>query len=574
VAGEETSNLTPQQLERKIELAWEVMRSLEKAVKTRRIYEPNHVLYAQVTDELVTKFMDFFEEHAYLRLCLKPTEITFEKKKLMEGKAHESEIPFRMYKDGVRELRFLRGLTRGEVVDFVGLFETDPKVLHELGEDIVSIMWSKDFHSIDYIAVDEFDFTEEIDRITGAVRMMEMLPGEGDPTGARVGVPEGSDQPFAVADHVKIPDALLREAFTRDLEPLAEQIRSEVNNETLGGVIRRSLAILLKLFQGEERPDVEHIRPLFIGVVGFYIHKGDFATLGHLMERLRGSELLKSARDGDALLRELVEASLEAATPTALARFFTREYSGDHDGSRKFLKLLGDPGLKIAAEIYGKIPDVGVRNMIKELLGEFPGKFTKDVCSALLGNAERYLVDALRIVVSMKVTGLYSVLLTYLDHPDVSVRKLVIQAGSQCEGPDRLQILRKAMEHSDPGVRTAGYEQVGLAKELSLRDALINRIRDKEFIKGEVWEKEAACIALAGCGGVAAFPILKEYADKAPPLLNRTKHQELRRAAIMGIGALQTPEAMRYLDSGVNSKDEHFRDSCRAAKAKGGGAGR
>jgi len=151
---------SPKAFEEKITLARGVMTSFERALRTARLYKPDHPIRRESVEEIQTRFRTFFDKYAYLRLDVTQTELKLEGRVLMKCEPRDPEAPFRLYKDGIREIRFHRGLERDELFSFLSLLEMDTRDMAEIELDLVSLLWTKDFKTIDYVTIDEFEMAE------------------------------------------------------------------------------------------------------------------------------------------------------------------------------------------------------------------------------------------------------------------------------------------------------------------------------------------------------------------------------------------------------------------------------
>jgi hypothetical protein len=151
---------SPKAFEEKVALAKGVMTSFERALRTSRLYKPDHPIRRESIEEIQSRFRSFFEKYSYLRLDVTQSELKLEGRVLMKCEPREPEAPFRLYKDGIREIRFHRGLERDELFSFMSLLEMDARDLAEIELDLVSLLWSKDFKTIDYVTIDEFEMAE------------------------------------------------------------------------------------------------------------------------------------------------------------------------------------------------------------------------------------------------------------------------------------------------------------------------------------------------------------------------------------------------------------------------------
>jgi hypothetical protein len=64
-------------------------------------------------------------------------------------------LAYQLYRDGLRELRFTKGLEEWEVQSLIDIIRRGDNI-NQLEDDIVTLMWEKDFTHISYLATDEF----------------------------------------------------------------------------------------------------------------------------------------------------------------------------------------------------------------------------------------------------------------------------------------------------------------------------------------------------------------------------------------------------------------------------------
>lgn len=152
---------TPKELEEKLALAHGVLTSLERTIRTARLYKRDHPSRQEASREVQTRFDAFFQKFSCLRLEVTQTELKMQGKALMKCEARDPEPPFRLYKDGVREIRFHRGLDPAELAAFLAILEMDPREMAEIELDLVSLLWSKDFKTIDHLTIDELEMSQD-----------------------------------------------------------------------------------------------------------------------------------------------------------------------------------------------------------------------------------------------------------------------------------------------------------------------------------------------------------------------------------------------------------------------------
>lgn len=586
-AGGPVPALTARDIEQKFALCKEVIGSLERAMRTRKLYEPDHDLFEEATDDLVTRFQAFFDRFSYLRVEVKPERLLFEGKMLMQAPARDPEIPFRLYKDGIREIRFHRGLTRDEVLDFVGVLEMETRDVHEMGEDFVSLLWTKDFRSIDYAAIDEFEpgqgsqlvgldpdraeqaraIQQSADQIV--VQISSQAVGAGTAAGLYeedLALPaEAKRTATGPPPKAELDPARLEAAFTAPIAATADLLRQEIESETLGGAIRRSLEILVRLYSGKEKAGVTDIAPLLRGVVGFYSRKGDFAALGHMLVKVRESNLIHGMGGGERVWEDMVGEIRRAATGPVLARYLNTSFPDDYEGLTKFFNLGGAGLVRAVCAAYPRVTNSRTRNALQQYLLEFGAAGPPEAFRDLLASSEKVLAEALEMIAIIKPPGVHADLEFYLRSPNLATRIQAITAAARSPGADRIKLLGRLLDDPDAKIRTHVLRTVADSGDAAMRVTLEKWIRDRKFVDRDAPEKSLALTAYAMIGREWVFYHLREIAEARPPLFNKQKVSEMRRAAVMALSTIDFPGAKAYIKLGCASGDAELAQFCQEA---------
>lgn len=577
---------TQRDLDLKVALAQELVRSLERAIRSHRLYEPGHVLHGQATEDLVGRCSDFFDRFSYLRLIIKPDKLLLADKTLLQTEPRDPEVPFRLYRDGVRELRLHRGISREEILDFLSILETDPQELFDLGEDFVSAMWTKDFRSIDYQVVDEFELgadepgldpeqartiqetAKSIDRFTGTLRALEIPAGEQVCSAFGEDVKTTPESAGLNTTPISVPEEAIATAFALEVKDAAEQIRQEIENETLGGTIRRSIDSVLELFSAKGSSEVEALGPLFRGVASFYISKKDFAALGHLLVNVQEIGLIEGTSGDDRLREEIVAGIRQAANEAAFLNYFTKGFNGDYEGLSRFFEHIGPVCVGTVAAIYGRVGNGRTRGLLRQYLTTLASSMTVEIWHRLLKNSEGCLAESFQIMATARPAVVADALHNYLANPDPKLRLQALSAAVYVEGPSRVRALRHALGDQESKVRTAVLKLMAELKDPAFLPVLEQTVSSRSFTGREVREKLWCLRAIAACGGTDSFKTLTEIAGRKPLFIHRARQAETRHAAILAIAHLGTTEAMAFLNAGLSSDDKDLAEYCREALGK------
>jgi hypothetical protein len=126
-----------------------------KAIKAFRFYPPDNPALKGFRDQVLKKFQFFLNKYQSLVIQVGEYDLSFKGKILYENRDAKASLAFLLHKDGLREIRFTKGLEEWEVQGIIDIIKQSDNI-NQLEDDIVTLMWEKDFEHISHLATDEF----------------------------------------------------------------------------------------------------------------------------------------------------------------------------------------------------------------------------------------------------------------------------------------------------------------------------------------------------------------------------------------------------------------------------------
>ncbi len=134
-------------------LAGNVIEGILKTKKLFKIYPANNPIYINASKAAFGKFNSFFLHEKELSIQLSQHQIFYTGEEIYHNPEKDDNLALFLFKDGIREITFLKGMPQEELDKFLRLlaidFEKDAP-----DDDIVTVLWEKDFEHIKYIADD------------------------------------------------------------------------------------------------------------------------------------------------------------------------------------------------------------------------------------------------------------------------------------------------------------------------------------------------------------------------------------------------------------------------------------
>ncbi|MFQ6032402.1 MAG: hypothetical protein ACE5K2_05710 [Candidatus Zixiibacteriota bacterium] len=125
-----------------------------KTLKSLLLYPKNNPIPKEFKRKLYRSFCDFLDSNEELRLEVKHSQLLQQGRMVYEDKDKEEGVAYVLHKDGIRELVFVKGLEQEELTCFLETLELCLKST-DLEDDLVTLLWEKDFNHIKYLVVDD-----------------------------------------------------------------------------------------------------------------------------------------------------------------------------------------------------------------------------------------------------------------------------------------------------------------------------------------------------------------------------------------------------------------------------------
>jgi len=446
----------------------------------------------------------------------------------------EENLALFFFKDGLREITFTRGLSSEEMEDFLKIIAMDFE-REVLDDDIVTLLWERDFQSIQYIADDALLADDD----NYQDRAIEEIEGR-------------SNDPDNILKAYQ--DAFSEQDVSQDtsIAPLSDadlkQLMQMIDQEGLGKT-EKLVDFLFELpYLSETKAEFEDLTAFFMNAAEFVMQSGDLVIMNSMLSRL--NVLIK-----------------EQHIDEEIRKYFRRVIS--YAGGNTIIKLLGEI-LDSGQEVDDKIVDEYVRYLDKSaitpfmnILGELENIHSrkividaliflgpKDIMTLAKGlNDSRWFVVRNIIYIFRKIADKRAVefLLKTVRHTDIRVRKEVIRALGELGGGGVFQTLRECLEDPDAQIRSAALRALGTVASEAAKRIILDKIADKAFKDVDFEEKKEYFEVLSKWKDREVFAFLVDILKKKSFLFGSSKMDEIRACSAYSLGLLGNKEAIQIL---------------------------
>jgi len=142
-------------IEGKVKSTRGLIQTFLQTLKAFRLYEANHPILSKFLERVRKDFDQYFDEFDSFSLQIGEHRLYYQGNVVYENQDVKESLAFVFFKDGIRELQFSKGLEFREIMDFLNIVRKSD-FLNRMEDDLVTLLWEKDFSHITFTTVDEF----------------------------------------------------------------------------------------------------------------------------------------------------------------------------------------------------------------------------------------------------------------------------------------------------------------------------------------------------------------------------------------------------------------------------------
>jgi hypothetical protein len=554
------TGVVPPEAEEETRVSAQVVDALVKAIKAYRYYAADHPQLEQFRHALLSRFHRYFAQAT--QLILEVSELAF----IVDGQpvssAHDlhSSVPFLLYRDGVRLLRFHDTLDDDELLAFVQLIAGSDHA-NQLEDDLVTLLWEQEFSAITFVAADYLPadlpiaVPETLEQFCAALNAtLDAHPQQvHDTEQPEIGHPE--------LPPLQINDAGIFRLTPEEVETLRREVERTIGPEKMLGYTD----LLFDALPLQDDPALfGQLTRILQETLESQLISGRLARACDLLERL--SALMRALPAESWKLAPLAQVPAAVAKTAGINLIARSVESGEASAemARRLLLALPAAATPHVARVLGDVGDVDMRALLRDVLTARCRGALSAITPFLEDPRDALVCDIIQVLGALGDVSCLSMLARVFAARGVSVRKAVLEAVSTMDDPGVEALLLRALKDAQSEIRCRAAVLLGLRHTPTALEALLAVVTDKRFILRPAAEMRAMLEGLGRTGMNDAVEVL-EHLTLQKPWLGRKKADSMRPYAAQALALLGTPEALVVLEAGSVDDDEGVRGACRTA---------
>ena len=509
-------------IEEKVKSTKALIQTFLQTLKAFRLYEADHPILSKFLERLRKDFDQYFNAFDSFSLQIGEHRLHYRGNVVYESQDVKESLAFLFFKDGIRELQFSKGLEFEEMIDFLNIVRKSD-FLNRMEDDLVTLLWEKDFSHIAFTTVDEFldgsanfvPATEE-DLIKGSEYKGSLEEGpqekvdEEEAEGAEAPVKEGLQQVINPAPGQSLVQAC--QLTSEESEVIQRDARQEEQADYIYVLIDNLIEILLHL--GEDVDAYENMISYFDRVIEYLLEQKEVGKAVALLKSL--NETMESIMMKDKQIFAIQRILEKSSSPHCI------ELLG------KAMKEKGEAKAELILQYFRFLTKQAIEPLCL-LLGELEsGKWRKAICDqvvelsrgeiqplgAFLSDPNPFLVcQVLYILGKIGSPATVKYLGGLVTHEDLKVREETLQIIDKF-GEKGRDLIQKFLTDSVSGIRAKAALLLARNAKAEAVKPLTEIILSEDFYKRDYREKVSFFRALGETKSEEVIPILEKIAKK------------------------------------------------------------
>ena len=534
-----------------------MLKLLVKAARAHQLYLHNNPTYLRALDIARAAFAPIWELTDELSFDVTETELRWHGEAVLhEPEKATDNIPWMMYKDGIRELKLLKEFEQHELVPLLDILQRSRKVSPE-EDDLLTMLWEQEFAYLRY---------RYIDLSTDQAAPIDKAGFRGGEAGADAIRDSAPPMDSTVASVVNLEDFDATLYFLEESE--VEYLREEVRKEYTIDMRRNVVAMLLDTYETQgDRAVREEIAALLDTLMLHILSSGEFKTAAFLL-RETSATAERAAGISPEQRGQLLKIRDRLSEPEVLSQILqsldeASELPEQEDLNEMFNQLRVTALATVFAWLL-KAQTPRLRVLLENAAAKLAMANTAELVR-LIGSSDREIArEAVRRAGAVRATAAVGALAKLTTDADVQMRLAAVQALGEIASPGALQFLERTIEDGHRDVRVATTRAIAAQAHRPALAKMEAAVKGKLARDADLTEKMALFEAYGTLCGEAGISLLDGMLNSRG-LFGKKEDSELRACAAMALGRVGSDTAIATLRRAANEKDILVRNAVNRA---------
>lgn len=547
--------------QQRIELARAFAGQLLKGVKQIGLYrhqESKFAEYLAPAHQALVAYQERFQS-----LTLKVEQQNF----LILGQpmlTEDSNIPYKFYRDGLRQLTFRPEIRPDELVSFTLIATSEPE---RGAEDVLAQLWRAGNEHIEYVVVESFQMDEfseeeiqvEVEHVVSYLQARLRSDSEDTLRFARVST---EDLDVKLDGIEQIRGAVITGSPASD--ELKAKLQKEIAEEESARLFPKLVNAIFQVIEGGLE-DPQLLEEIFTQLLDALLLQEDFATINAIVLKLKAME---QRSEQLARLRTVMLARIaEEQRLARVAEILRHNKVKNGPEIIRYLQTLEPTTVPVLISLLETIELPENRALLLDVLASFAKTNPEPFVNHLGSERPQAVRDMVYVLEKANVPDRLKLFAPVLQHKNLAVRLEVMAIIARGRTGENRNLIAELLNDPAQQVRMLAARLLGeFDRERAFLD-LIQIVRRPDFEKKTAEERGAFYAAVGATGVPQAFEMMSQLMQAKVTLLNRKKVLDDKLLAIHGLAGVCSVQAYKLLQSVVEDRSQPVEVLTAARKA-------
>jgi len=496
------------------------------------------------TDELVFTFTE--------------TEVKwFDHVVLAEPSKSIDSLPWIFYKDGVRELKLLKGVEEQEIVQLLDILQRVRKASPD-EDDLLTMLWEADFSYLRYRYLD-LGMEQAAPLADGAE--LRTVDSQQVATSTHAAVEESKAAGIvSLADF----DATLYFLDEKEIDYLQSEIRREYDEDLRS----RVTATLLDIFEQQTGAAVRmEVLELLDSLMVHMLSSAHFRGVAYLLREAqassqRANELTTEQR------KKLTDIPARLSAPEALSQLLqSLDDANELPPLPDLMELFDQLRATALSPVFSwlsRMRNPRLKPLLEGAAERLASANTSELVRLILAPEREVAMEAIRRAGALKTQAAVQSLSTVIGGQDVELRQIAVHALTEIGSAGALQALERGVEDSDREVRISTVRAFAARGYKPVLPRVDEAVKGRTIRDADLTEKMAFFEAYGALCGESGIVFLDSVLN-GKGFLGRREDSEIRACAAIALGRIGTEKARETLRKASSEKDVVVRNAVNRA---------
>jgi hypothetical protein len=539
---------------KQVEAGRAVAHHLLKGIKVIGMYRHNEAKFGEFLQKAHVALAEYCQTYGPLQLKVELTNFTLHKQDLF---AEDNPIPYKFYKDGIRQLLFRPGFTVEELTTFTLISLSDPE---RGADDLNAQLWRAQMPNFEYIMVEGFrmdEFSEEevqveVDKIVDYLQRRLRTHNDDYLRFARV---TEEDLEMKLDDVEQIRGVVVTGVTaTPDLKA---RLQKDVDEEENTRLFPKLISAVFQVVESGV-DDAELLSEMFSQLLDAMLLQEDFAIINQVVLKLRAMAQRAGAESAiGQLLRSLVSRMSEEQRLNRVADVLKFSRLKSPQDMVRYLSNIDLDSTPILLDVLEVIELAANRTLLCDVLVSFakerPDPFVDRLKSTDRPQTQRdmvYVLDRSNHPDKLKFFA------TMLKSKNLAVKLEVMAIIARGRTGEARRMIASLLADENMQVRLQAARVLPeFDREKAFVD-LMKLVKEKDFEGKKPEEKEGLYAAVGATGMPGAVTYFTQLLQNKGGLFSRQRVLEDKVLAVAGLGGACTIQAAKLLQETADDKTQ------------------